>query len=201
MTRDGRSSAIWLRGTTQLRRHLRSWLGLALLIGLAGGFVVAAGAGARRTTTAYDRLLATSRPFDVYLGIGCPDATDEDGCPGFAAASVDEIRSLAPVADAAAVRNFLVPILTEAGFSVQPQDEVFGGSGEPPGEVCYTGNGEVDVLGSPSGRFGNELNIHRFVANPRAAHRGGARGLAVELQLGPRLHRANRHKWSCSVEP
>jgi|GEM_PF-1631481 len=165
---SGADGAAWFRGTRQLRARWRSWLGLALLVGLVGGIVVAAAAGARRTTTAYDRLLASSRPFDVILGVGCTDDLPEDECASFAEDSVEEILTLPTVADGVLALNFLVPILKEDGFSIQPQEEVLGGSGEPPGETCYTGSGEVDVLGSPSGRLGNQLNRHRFVAG-RAA--------------------------------
>ncbi len=168
MTGSGSSAAVWLRGASQLRRRWRSWLGLALLIGVAGGFVVASIAGARRTTTAYDRLLEPARPFDVAIGVGCAEELDEAECEEFASTSIDEILGLPDVEDGARFMNFLVPILKEDGFSIQPQDEVIGGSGEAPGVTCFTGSGEVDVMGSPSGRFGTDLNRYRFVAG-RAA--------------------------------
>ena len=41
-------SAVWMRLRSEIRTRWRSWLGLALLIGLTGGAAVAAAAGARR---------------------------------------------------------------------------------------------------------------------------------------------------------
>jgi len=60
--------AVWRQARGQLRRRWRSWLGLAVLVGLAGGFVITAAAGSRRTSTVYDRLLAKANPFDVLVG-------------------------------------------------------------------------------------------------------------------------------------
>jgi hypothetical protein len=47
----------WLRLRADLRRRWRPMLSLALLLGLIGGVVLTAAAGARRTDTAYPRLL------------------------------------------------------------------------------------------------------------------------------------------------
>ncbi|MDP9073943.1 MAG: hypothetical protein M3N98_07180 [Actinomycetota bacterium] len=56
---------------TQVRSELRSgwrgWLIAALLVGVAGGVVLTTAAGARRTDTAYARLLASSRGADVLI--------------------------------------------------------------------------------------------------------------------------------------
>ena len=48
--------AVWMRLRAELRAGWRSLLGLALVAGLAGGLVIAAAAGARRTDTAYERM-------------------------------------------------------------------------------------------------------------------------------------------------
>jgi len=42
-------SAVWMRLRSELRIRWRAWLGLAVLIGLAGSAAAAAAAGARRT--------------------------------------------------------------------------------------------------------------------------------------------------------
>jgi predicted lysophospholipase L1 biosynthesis ABC-type transport system permease subunit len=64
--------AVWLRLRSELRGRWRSWLGLALLIGLAGGAAVAAAAGARRTETAYPRFVQAQNGYDLITG-GFPD--------------------------------------------------------------------------------------------------------------------------------
>jgi putative ABC transport system permease protein len=51
-------AATWLRFRTELRIHWRGTLALVLLLGLVGSVVLAAAAGARRTSTAPDRLVA-----------------------------------------------------------------------------------------------------------------------------------------------
>ncbi len=52
----------------QLATGWRGWAVLALLIGLAGGAVLTAAAGARRTASAYPRFLVASRASDVLVG-------------------------------------------------------------------------------------------------------------------------------------
>jgi FtsX-like permease family len=69
--------AVWLRLRSELRGRWRSWLGLALLIGLAGGAAVAAAAGARRTETAYPRFVQAQNGYDLITG-GFPDNIDPE---------------------------------------------------------------------------------------------------------------------------
>ena len=54
-----------------LRSRWRAALGLALLLGLAGGVALTAAAGARRTATAYPRLLRWSSAANVQVIPGC----------------------------------------------------------------------------------------------------------------------------------
>jgi hypothetical protein len=61
-SRAGEVSAVWLRSTAQLRGRARATVLLAVLVGLAGGMVLAAVAGARRTDAALPRFLAYDRP-------------------------------------------------------------------------------------------------------------------------------------------
>ncbi len=51
----------------EVRRHWRSMLGLALLLGVIGGVVLAATAGAERTDTAYPRLLRQANAAQLLL--------------------------------------------------------------------------------------------------------------------------------------
>lgn len=57
--------ALWLR--SEARARWRAWLGLALVLGIAAGAVVAAAAGARRTDTAYHRFLTAQNAADITL--------------------------------------------------------------------------------------------------------------------------------------
>src|SRR5207302_7083940 len=58
-------SAIWMRATKELRSRLAGVLALAVIVGVIGGVVIAAAAGARRTETAYPRFLAAKNALDV----------------------------------------------------------------------------------------------------------------------------------------
>ena len=52
---------------SELRARWRSWTALVLLVGLTGGLVLAAAAGARRTDTAYPRFLRETRASDALV--------------------------------------------------------------------------------------------------------------------------------------
>jgi ABC-type antimicrobial peptide transport system permease subunit len=59
--------SVWLTLRAGLRHGWRAWLALALVLGVTGGAVLAAAAGARRTETAYPRLLAWARASDLQV--------------------------------------------------------------------------------------------------------------------------------------
>jgi hypothetical protein len=60
-------TAVWMRLRSELRLNLRAWLGLAVLLGLLGGGVLASAAGARRTESVVDRAALIERPPDIYM--------------------------------------------------------------------------------------------------------------------------------------
>lgn len=60
-------AVVWMRARAELRQRWRSWLALTLLVGIVGGVGIAAAAGARRTSTAFDRLLIVSKAHDVEI--------------------------------------------------------------------------------------------------------------------------------------
>src|SRR6266704_2645074 len=66
--RRGVVGAVWMRLRSELRTRWRAWLGLALLIGLAGAAAAAAAAGARRTETAYPRFVQAQNGYDLVTG-------------------------------------------------------------------------------------------------------------------------------------
>ncbi len=69
--------AVWSCLRSEWRTQWRTWLALAALVGLVGGVVLGAAAGARRTATAYPRLLEVGHASDALVA---PDT------PGFDAA-------------------------------------------------------------------------------------------------------------------
>jgi putative ABC transport system permease protein len=82
--------AVWMRLRSELRTRWRSWLGLALLIGLAGAAAVAAAAGARRTETAYPRFVQAQNGYDLITG-GSSANID----PGRALAKIEALPEVA----------------------------------------------------------------------------------------------------------
>ena len=60
-------AAVLMRVRGELRHRWRAWLSLGLVLGLAGGVVVACLAGARRTESAYPRFLRTSDAADLLI--------------------------------------------------------------------------------------------------------------------------------------
>jgi ABC-type antimicrobial peptide transport system permease subunit len=66
-------ATVWLWLRADVRRQWRALLGLALLLGLVGGVVLTAAAGARRTDTAYPRLLSWANAAQADVIPGNPD--------------------------------------------------------------------------------------------------------------------------------
>src|SRR5438067_7884861 len=64
--------AVWMAARAQLRRRWGATVALILLVGLAGGVVIAAIAGASRTDSAMKRFVAFSRPEDAYVVVNGP---------------------------------------------------------------------------------------------------------------------------------
>ena len=69
------SMAVLMRLRADLRTRWRALLGLALLLGLVGGVALTAAAGARRTDTAYWRLLGWANASQVIVIVTDSDAT------------------------------------------------------------------------------------------------------------------------------
>jgi hypothetical protein len=126
--------AVLLRVRAELRSGLRSWLGLALLVGLVGGVVIAAAAGARRTDSAYERFLEHQRAADVFLG-NYPD-------PGVATVDPEAVERLPQVASSAraaflfvADTGALAPPTPGSGGTSIASSSSAGGCPRPTGSV------------------------------------------------------------------
>jgi putative ABC transport system permease protein len=94
--------SVLLVSAHELRTRWQAWVSLALLVAFAGGCVLTAAAGARRTGSAYQRFLVASKASDVLVS---PAGTGLDGY----------YRALARLPSTAAV----APIV---GLSVLPTD-------------------------------------------------------------------------------
>jgi hypothetical protein len=101
--------AVWLRATAQLRGRVRASLLLALLVGLSGGVVLAALAGARRSEAALPRFLAASRTTDTIVGILGPGNR-----PGEPARNelASEVRAVAGLPQVRAAQRVCLVILS-----------------------------------------------------------------------------------------
>jgi len=109
--------AVWLRFRAELRTRWRAWLGLALLIGLAAGAVMALLAGGRRTDTAYERFLRAEHAYDLVVVNNEADGT--------AIFDFDEIARLPQVVDSASGVLVYFDIGPGVG-AVAPRSDRFG---------------------------------------------------------------------------
>ena len=85
---------VWFRFRYELRTQWRGLLALVLLVGVAGGLVLGALAGARRTDHAYPEFLESQRAYDVLVISGLPSNS-------FASFDLDEIAALPMVSESA----------------------------------------------------------------------------------------------------
>jgi ABC-type lipoprotein release transport system permease subunit len=97
-------SAIWLGVCAEARRRWRTWLGLALLVGLFGGVVTAAAAGARRTDDAYIRFVQANHGASYLVEDFVPNSEAAVLAPAAVAAlpsvaEADSFRVFGPVSD------------------------------------------------------------------------------------------------------
>ena len=90
---------VLVRLGAEFRSRWRSWLNMALLLGVVGGAVLAVAAGARRTDTAYPRFLEAVRAYDV----GVFQFTSQEG---FATIDFDQVSGLPQVAEAVSIRFY-----------------------------------------------------------------------------------------------
>ncbi len=88
-----------------LRTRWRSWAATALLVGVLGGAALAAASGARRTQTAYPRMVAATRDGDVLV------SPDTAGLAGF----YDDVAHLPEVTALGASAGVGVVALDQAG--------------------------------------------------------------------------------------
>jgi ABC-type lipoprotein release transport system permease subunit len=107
-------SITWLslRLRAEARTRWRTWLGLGLIVGLLGGAVLTAAAGARRTDTAYSRLERSTNAADVLI------STEGTGLNGYDAA-------LGRLPQVAEVAKIATPALALIGPKGAPDTNVY----------------------------------------------------------------------------
>jgi hypothetical protein len=102
-------AAAWYRARGALRHRWRATLLMALVVGLAGGAVLATVAGARRSASAYDRFRDETLAADLDVAF--------DGEPRDLSAEAEAIRAL-PEVEAMAQSDF--PFIVPAGSGFYP---------------------------------------------------------------------------------
>jgi len=100
----------------ELRSRWRRWLALAVVFGVGAGFVIGAATGARRTDSAYPRLLKASHPFD-YAVANVPD-------PSVPQLDMKKLSALPFVVETSAFSFYGTPFQT--GQPITPADDRFG---------------------------------------------------------------------------
>src|SRR5439155_5199405 len=94
--------AVWMQARSQLRRRVADTVLLTLLVGLAGGAVLAAVAGASRTDSAVPRFRDFSRTIDAAVSYRAEPFSND------AEAETDAIRRLPEVAWAGRLSDLIV---------------------------------------------------------------------------------------------
>ncbi len=98
--------AVLTLARADMRSRWRGWLSAALLLGVVGGVVLTTAAGARRTDTAYARLLGSSRSADVEIAPSGPGGKQNLGKSSrfyAAAAGLPGVEVVAPTTGVSAV--------------------------------------------------------------------------------------------------
>jgi FtsX-like permease family len=131
-------TAVWLRFRSDLRSRLAAVVSLAVIVGIVGGVVIAALAGARRTESAYPRFIVASRSLDLVVS---PSGRDR-------AEMTREVARLPDIAQLARVSVMLGSVRAPSGTSLAFPD--------------------VFPLASVDGRFGTEINRLKIISGHAA---------------------------------
>ena len=155
-----------MRLRIELRSRGREWLAVAMFAGLAGGLVIAAAAGARRTDSALTRHLVAYRFPDAAV-MAVNDAADNSG--SYVEKTIAHVRSL-PQVEASAVT-------AELGYCARDRDN------RP---VTVTGPKAVVFTVNVDGRYGVALRRPKILRG-RVADPRHAREVLVDTRTANRL--------------
>ncbi|MCA1833853.1 MAG: hypothetical protein LC750_14220, partial [Actinobacteria bacterium] len=155
---------VWLRARAELRSGWKTMLALGILVGIAGGLVIGAVAGARRTDSAYDRFIAASNTAQVLMPNG-------GAIFGFAEIDFDKVVAFPEVADSARLSFLIASGRTSNGVEFLP----------------IAGRNQFVPFVSGDGKFDRVLNRMRAVTgrlpNPRATDE-----IAISYSFATRYH-------------
>lgn len=155
-----------MRLRIELRSRWREWLALALFAGLAGGLVIGAAAGARRTDSALTRHLIAYRFPDGAIQ-GDNGAADNSG--SYFQQTIARVRSLPQVAASA--------VTAELGYCARDRDNL---------PVAVTGPKAVVFTVNVDGRYGVALRRPKLLRG-RLADPRNAREVLVDTRTASRL--------------
>jgi hypothetical protein len=113
-------AAVWYRFRAELRTRWRAWLALGLIVGVAGGAVVALAAGASRTDSAYRRLQQAHDGYDVLVSLNSL-GLDEPAGPVL---DREDVERLPHVAETAPAGSFFVNVGAGVGVLVPPDERI-----------------------------------------------------------------------------
>jgi hypothetical protein len=176
----------------ELRARWRSWAVLVLLMAVAGGAVLAAAAGARRTASAYPRFLTASKASDVLVA---PDEPDMGGYFG-ALARLPGAGAVAPVAAMALEALGHSSLGARESVVLTPVDGRFGRGVDVPkvlaGRLPAAGNaGEIVVDQRAAAvmglRVGSVLTMRAVPIHPSAGAGAAGQGPARPRLLRERV--------------
>ena len=141
----------------RLRASWRAWAALALLTGLAGGVVMTAAAGARRTENAYPQFLRSTAAADVLVG---PAGSGVGGFD-FAIGKLPGVTQVAPVVGLNCQPMLADGKIDEAAEVVAPLDGRLGRQLERPkmlaGRAPFPGRADEVMVDQIAAR---QLGLH-----------------------------------------
>ncbi|HEX8771399.1 MAG TPA: hypothetical protein VF711_11585, partial [Acidimicrobiales bacterium] len=183
-------ASVWMWVRAELRARWRGWLALAVLIGLAGGLVLACLAGARRADSAYRRFLTASNASDLVMYAVPVDFEAirrlpevEDTASVFYVALSTELERRSDSKTTPATQTLVTPVASsDRGFSVLDKPKVLSGRRPAPDRPQ-----EVAVTPSVADRMGLKVGSTVRVESYRTDQLGEILGNSGGVPEGPRV--------------
>ena len=176
---------LWLSVRARWRRALAPCLAVALLISIAGGFVLAAISAARHVESAYQSLIDEIDPPDLVVTVGCVGEQSQiTGCQGEAlddvATTMTERMSALPLVDRARPVEIIRPYLVDTAG-----EPLLASSDNSTG--CFEGDRDVQAHTLVDGGPLDQVMPFRLEGDMPGPHAGGvvlSRATAMRVGLG-----------------